>query len=222
MLILAVSTSSKICSVALLEEDKCIEELNIENQKTHSENLVPLIDKLLKSTNKKISDLNLIACDNGPGSFTGIRIGISTVKSIAEVNQIPVVACSSLEGLCYNIKPLTSTLCSLIDARNNQVYCGIFDYNYNLLTDYIADDINVVMEKLAKFEDISFVGDGSVLHNSLLFGNFVIDNDIHAKNIGVCAFNKFKKGIYETADSIIPMYLRKSQAERMKISKWKQ
>lgn len=216
MLILAISTSSKICSVALLEDDKCIKELNIENQKTHSENLVPLIDELFKSTNKSVSDIDLIACDNGPGSFTGIRIGISTVKAIAEVNQIPVVACSSLEGLAYNINPCSSTLCSLIDARNNQVYCGIFDASYNLIIDYIADDINVIIDELSKFDDIYFVGDGSVLHNSLLSGKFSDDNNIHAKNIGISAFNKFKKGIYQNADSIVPMYLRKSQAERMK------
>lgn len=216
MLILSISTSSKICSVALLEDDKCIKELNIENQKTHSENLVPLIDELFKSTNKSVSNIDLIACDNGPGSFTGIRIGISTVKAIAEVNQIPVVSCSSLEGLAYNINPCSSTLCSLIDARNNQAYCGIFDSSYNLIMDYIADDINVIIDKLPKFDDIYFVGDGSVLHNSLLSGKFADDNNIHAKNIGICAFNKFKKGIYQNADSIVPMYLRKSQAERMK------
>lgn len=216
MLILAISTSSKICSVALLEDENCIKELNIENQKTHSENLVPLIDELVKTTGKALSQLDLIACDNGPGSFTGIRIGISTVKAIAEVKKIPVVACSSLEGLSYNITSTASTICSLIDARNNQVYCGIFDSNHNLLTDYLADDINVIINKLSEFKNISFVGDGAILHKDILLGNFEDDNSIHASNIGICAFNKFQAGIYGTPDSIVPMYLRKSQAERMK------
>lgn len=216
MLILAISTSSKICSVALLENDKTIKELNIENQKTHSENLVPLIDELLKTTKRAISGINLIACDNGPGSFTGIRIGISTVKAIAEVNQIPVVTCSSLEGLSYNINFSASTLCSLIDARNNQVYCGIFDNNHNLLGSYLADDINVVVNKLSEFKDVAFVGDGAILHKNILCGKFEIDNNIHASNIGICAFNKYKNGFSQTPDSANPMYLRKSQAERMK------
>jgi len=216
MLILAISTSSKICSVALLEDDKILNEINIENQKTHSENLLPLIDDVLKSQNKKISEVKLIACDNGPGSFTGIRIGISTVKAIAEVNQIPVVSCSSLEALSYNINEASSTLCSLIDARNNQVYCGIFDNTHNLLEDYIADDINVIINHLAKYEKITFIGDGSVLHHRLLSGLFSIDNNIHAGNVGICGFNKYKNGTFETADSIVPMYLRKSQAERMR------
>ena len=213
MLTLAISTSSKICSVALLEDDKPIKELNIDNLKTHSENLVPLIDELLKTANKKVSEIELIACDVGPGSFTGIRIGISTAKAIAEVNQIPVVSCTSLEALSYNVN--ADTICSLIDARNNQVYCGIFDKNHNLIKDYMADDINEILKNLPKGE-IFLVGDGAVLHKELIKGTFSQENKIHAQNIGICGFNKYKKGKTETADSIVPMYLRKSQAERMK------
>lgn len=216
MLTLAISTSSKICSVALLENDKPIKELNIDNQKTHSENLLPLIDELFKSTNKNVSELNLIACDVGPGSFTGIRIGISTTKAIAEVNKNPVVACTSLEALSYNAQG--NIICSLIDARNNQVYCGIFDKEHNLIKDYMADDINVIIKNLPE-GDINFVGDGAVLHSNLLDGTVLENNDIHASNIGICAYNKYKNGITETADSIVPMYLRKSQAERMKEQK---
>lgn len=213
MLTLAISTSSKICSVALLEDNQPIKELNIDNLKTHSENLVPLIDELFTSIGKKVSDLNLIGCDVGPGSFTGIRIGISTIKAIAEVNQIPVVPCTSLEALSYNIN--SDTICSLIDARNNQVYCGVFNSEHELIMDYMADDINEVIKKLQN-NNIYFVGDGAILHKKILKGDFLEDNNIHGANIGICAYNKFKKGIYDTADSIAPMYLRKSQAERMK------
>ena len=214
MLILAVSTSSKICSVALLEDDKLLKELNIENQKTHSENLLPLIDELFTSVGKQVFNLNLIVCDNGPGSFTGIRIGISSVKAIAEVNNIPVISCSSLEALSYNIH--STTLCSLIDARNNQVYCGIFDNNHNILEEYLADDINIILEHLAKYQDISYVGDGAIIHKGLLSGTFSTDNNIHAGNVGLCGFKKFQSNLIENADTIRPMYLRQSQAERMK------
>jgi len=91
MIILAISTSSNNASVALLENQNCIKELNIMNEKTHSEKLMPLIDELFTITGLSLSDVNLIACDNGPGSFTGIRIGIATVKALAEVKGIPVV-----------------------------------------------------------------------------------------------------------------------------------
>lgn len=216
MLILAISTSSKVCSVALLEDNKPIKELNIDNLKTHSENLLTLIDELFKITGKKVSDLNLIACDAGPGSFTGIRIGIATTKAMAEVIQLPVVSCTSLEVLSYNID--SNIICSLTDARNNQVYAGIFDDNHELIKDYLADDINEVIKNLPK-DDISFVGDGAKLHSEILNGKLAKENDIHATNVGICAYNKYKKGIIETADSIMPMYLRKSQAERMKALK---
>lgn len=171
MLILAISTSSKVCSVALLRDDKIVKELNIENQKTHSENLVPLVDELLKSTDNKISELDLIACDNGPGSFTGIRIGIATVKAIAEVNKIPVVGCSSLETLSYNVKNQTDIICALIDARNSQVYCGIFDNKNNLLKNYLADDINIIKQEIPNNKEVTFVGDGAIVNKSLLERN---------------------------------------------------
>ena len=217
MLILSISTSSNIASVALSEDSNCIEELLIDNNKTHSETLVPLIEELLNKTNTKLSDINLIACDIGPGSFTGIRIGISTVKAIAQSFNIPIVGVPSLQGLAYLAKDNFSNICSLIDARNNQVYCGIFDNNCNLIQDYLADDINSILPIVNKYNDICFVGDGAITHKELLgIENFSYDNKIHAKNIGLCAFDTYNTGHKQTADEILPMYLRKSQAERMK------
>jgi len=152
------------------------------------------------------------------GSFTGIRIGISSIKAIAESLNIPVIDVSSLEALAYNVQNSDcKTICSLIDARNNQVYCGIFDTNYNLLEDYLVDDINNIMEALKKYEDIIYVGDGAIVHKNLLaISDFTYENIIHAKNIAKCAYKKFKNNNVKTADSITPLYLRKSQAERMK------
>ena len=216
MLILGISTSSNIASVALSKDAECIKELNINNNKTHSETLLPLINELLSETNIKLQDINLIACDNGPGSFTGIRIGISTVKAIAESLNIPVIAVSSLEGLAYNIHD-SECICSLIDAKNNQVHCGLFDSNHTLIGNYMADDINTILPVINQNKDILFVGDGAVAHKGLLnINNFRSDNLLHAKNINLCAFNKFSKGEILSADSILPMYLRKSQAERMR------
>ena len=151
------------------------------------------------------------------GSFTGIRIGIATVKAVAMSLNIPIVKVSSLEAIAYNVDGNFDTICSLIDARNDQVYAGIFDKEYNLKEEYIADDINTVIDALKKYKNIAYVGDGAQVHKDLLnIKDFEYENVIHAKNIAKCGYNKYKKNIIENADTIVPLYLRKSQAERMK------
>lgn len=214
MIILAISTSSNNASVSLLENDKCIKELNITDEKTHSEKLMPLTHELFTTTGLNLSDVDLIACDNGPGSFTGLRIGIATVKALAEVKNIPVIGCSSLDALSYNVTS-SDYICSLIDARNNQVYCAIFDKEHNLVSDYMADDINNLLPTFKKYNNISFVGDGFNTHKDLFNQDYTYDSIIYSKNIGMCAYKKFLLGNTTTPDLLSVMYLRKSQAERM-------
>lgn len=152
------------------------------------------------------------------GSFTGIRIGISTVKAIADSLNIPVIGVSSLEALAYNVQSNNyDIICSLIDARNNQVYCAIFNKNFELLENYLASDINNIIPIINKYKNIAFVGDGAIAHQELLnFSNFNYENIIHSKMISLCAYSKFKKNNILSADTLSPMYLRPSQAERMK------
>lgn len=218
MKILSISTSSSTASVAISENNICIKELNINNLKTHSETLIPLIEELLNNANTTLKDIQLIACDIGPGSFTGIRIGISTVKAFAESLNIPIIPVTSLEALAYNIENLNyNYICSLIDARNNQVYCGIFNKYYQLAENYIADDINNVLNIISRYKNIIFIGDGAIIHKHLLnIPDFKYDNTIHAKSIGICAYSKYKNNDILTPDMLSPMYLRPSQAERMR------
>lgn len=211
MKILAISTSSINASVALLDDDKLIQELNISDQKTHSEKLMPLVQKLFETTGYALDDIGLIACDIGPGSFTGIRIGVATVKALAEVKNIPVVGISSLEGLAYNVSGF-DYICSILDARNNQVYMAIFDKNYNLVSDYFADDINNLTDIFKKYENLAFVGDGTHLLNILE----KFDNTIYSKNIGLAGYKKYQKNEITNADNLSVMYLRPSQAERLR------
>lgn len=214
MIILAISTSSNNASVSLLENDTCIKELNIFNEKTHSEKLMPLIAELFTSTDLTLSDVSLIACDNGPGSFTGLRIGIATTKALAAVKEIPVIGISSLDSLSRNVTN-SKYICSLIDARNNQVYCGIYNSNYDLISDYMADDLNNLLPIFEKYSDITFIGDGYTNHRNLFNQSTTYDDIIYSKNIGVCAYKKFLSGKSTTPDLLSVMYLRKSQAERM-------
>lgn len=220
MKILAIDTSSKICSVALLENDNLIDKNELDNGRTHSENLMPLLNELLKRNSVDIKEIGLIACSVGPGSFTGIRIGVATIKPIAEVLNIKVASVTSLETLA-KITQGSDTIVSLIDARNNQVYCGIFDKNYNKKENYIADDINEVIKHIKKYNDIICVGDGAKLHKDLLKNEienikFSIDNKQSAVNVGKVGYKKFLENDLYTADTVNPIYLRKSQAERLK------
>ena len=220
MKILAIDTSSAICSTAILENDIVIDENNLDNGRTHSENLMPLIDELLKRNNMNIKDIELLVCSVGPGSFTGIRIGVATIKPIAEILGVQVASVNSLEGLARNIEN-AETIVSMIDARNNQVYCGVFDKEYHQKEDLMADDINVIIENLKKYEKITFVGNGAILHKELLISNlkecrFIENNNQSASNFGKIGYQKFLINDLCTADTLVPIYLRKSQAERLK------
>ncbi len=251
MKILAITTSSNVCSVALLDDLKVIIENHITDTKTHSQKLMPLIDTILKSQNITINDIDLFACSIGPGSFTGVRIAVSTVKAFADVTNKPVVSVSSLEGLAHNVnksyfKDETDLVCSLIDAKNDNVYFGLFEkFNDEKFDDKKFDDktstkenenhyrpienvkafnINQMIEYLDKkysSRPIIFVGDGSVSYKYNILEKlpksiFVMEalNSENSISIGKCAYYKYKQGLYGDSNSVTPLYLRKSQAER--------
>lgn len=230
MKILAVDTSSAVCAVALLDNNVLINQKILDNGMTHSENFMPLLDAVLKETNTLLDDIDLIACCVGPGSFTGIRIGIASIKAIAEVKNIKIIEVTSLESLAYNVENVENcTIISMIDAKNSQVYCGIFDNECNLKVPYIADGINIVLDKIKEYDNIVFVGDGTIVNREIINNNlkdkrykFVSENinKQNAYSVGKCAYNKFenKKDIV-LADTLNPLYLRKSQAERLRSEK---
>lgn len=222
MKILAIDTSSEICSTSILENNVVLDENNLNNGKTHSENLMPLVEELLTRNSIKLSEIDLISCSVGPGSFTGIRIGVSSVKAIAEVLGVPVTAVTSLETLARNvISDEEATIVSIIDAKNDQVYCGIFDENYDKKEEYIADSIENTILKIEKYSNLIFVGNGAVKYKELLESKldnikFEANNNQSAANVGKLGYKKFKENETLNADTIVPIYLRKSQAERMK------
>ena len=199
MKILGIDTSSKRCTVCILEDNNVIIELHSDDEKTHSQTLMPLIDEMFKKTDLSLKDIDMLACCVGPGSFTGVRIGISTAKAFADVYNFKTFGVSSLEGLAYNIKEEISLLhtssaaktgsspenskdckdytnqnisliiCSLIDAKNENVYYGLFDENYNKIEELSTCSIDDLIDKLKKLnKPIAFVGDGALAYKEKL------------------------------------------------------
>ena len=199
MKILGIDTSSKRCTVCILEDNNVIIELHSDDEKTHSQTLMPLIDEMFKKTDLSLKDIDMLACCVGPGSFTGVRIGISTAKAFADVYNFKTIGVSSLEGLAYNIKDEISLLhtssaaetgsspenskdckdytnqnisliiCSLIDAKNENVYYGLFDENYNKIEKLSTCSIDDLIDNLKKLnKPIAFVGDGALAYKEKL------------------------------------------------------
>lgn len=223
MKILAIDTSSKICSVSILEDKHVIIEKHNDDEKTHSQKLMPLIDETFKEVNLSLSDIDLLACCQGPGSFTGIRIGISTVKAFADVKSIPIIGVTSLESLAYNIEN-DGLIATIIDAKHDNVYFALFNLSnksYATVIEPVSDDINNVINLLKQYnEKITFVGDGSEFHKDLISSeisncNFASDvqNIQTSISIGKSAYNKYNCDGYTKEYSISPIYLKKSQAE---------
>ncbi len=159
------------------------------------------------------------------GSFTGLRIGISTVKAFCDVTNIPVCSVSSLESLAYNLSDLGLIAC-MIDAKNENVYFALFSHTesgYTKIEDFCLANIHNIISKLDKYknETIRFIGDATSLYHDLICANltnisFANDNQNMQSSISVgrAAYDKFQKGDYGQSDKLSPLYLRKSQAER--------
>ena len=219
MKILSIDTASNICTVAILENTTCLKELIVNDARNHSEKIMPLIEQVLAETHLTLSQIDLIVCNKGPGSFTGIRIGVGTVLAFRDSLNIKCLGISSLEALAYNVNT-NGLVCSLIDAKNNNIYFGLFDKkdnNYSQIGNLEFKTIDEAISLLKSFnKNLTFVGDGSVSYRSILsdsFPNctFCDNNNLSSVSLGIAGYNSFNEN--KQAD-IMPLYLRKSQAER--------
>lgn len=226
MKILAVDTSSKLCSVAILEDKNLIKKLELDNGLTHSETLMPLIQQLLNECSLSLNNIDLLVSDVGPGSFTGIRIGVSSCKAFSDSLNIPCVGISSLEVLAYNIQN-DGIICSTIDCKNNNCYFALYELNsgnYNVLIEPCAKSVNDVLD-LLNFQYynkcISFVGDGitSEKLHSIYDNNAdsevtknIISSYLNVENLGTAGYKKFINN-KKIGEEILPLYLKKPQAQ---------
>ncbi|MCW3490541.1 tRNA (adenosine(37)-N6)-threonylcarbamoyltransferase complex dimerization subunit type 1 TsaB [Dethiobacter alkaliphilus] len=171
MRVLGIDSATLVCSVALVSEEKTLAEYNLQVKKTHSERLLPLIAAMLRDTGLKPADLDGVAVAAGPGSFTGVRIGMVTAKTLGQALAVPLAGVSTLQALAAQHPHFPGVVCPILDARRDQVYNAVF--RSGELPEHIQKERALALgELLAELqdgdEDVLFVGDAAPLHRETI------------------------------------------------------
>ena len=227
MLILALESSALTASVAICDGERLLGEYTVNNGNTHSETLLPMAEALLRDLRISISEIDLFAVSVGPGSFTGIRIGVSTLKGLAFGTKKPCIGVSTLEAMAYNLYIPNGLICPVMNARRKQVYTALFRES-NGKMERLMDDSAISVEELDQIlatyhEPVYLVGDGYDL---------AVENLTHtlgstperlryqsAASIAKAAYIAYSEGSYVSDNDIKPIYLRPCQAERERMEK---
>lgn len=219
MIVLAIESSAIAASVALQSDDRLLAELTLNRGNTHSENLLPMVETLLTRTGLSVDDVDLFAVSAGPGSFTGVRIGVATVKGLAFGKGKPCIGVSTLEALAENLAFLPDGLiCPVMNARRNQVYTALFRGKSRILPDQ-AISVAELEEVLSGYsEPVWFVGDGYELVTSQIKHVYhPLPERLRlqsAASVASVAMRYAKEGNTTDDARLFPVYLRPSQAER--------
>lgn len=243
MIILAIDSSSKVATVALMRDNKLLGEITLNDKKEHSVILMTIIDQLLKLNNLNIDDIDGYVVSKGPGSFTGLRIGMATIKGLSFGSNKPYVSISSLDALALSVSNFDGIICPIMDALRNSVYTSLYKGHSTLanaknklenvtlspglpvtlekLIDYSALDIDELIEIIkSKNEKVIFIGDGVDKYKDYLIENcpncyFPPNhlNLIRASSLGEIGSILIKEGTVDDSNST-PFYLKKPQAER--------
>ena len=232
MLILAFETSAKACSAALLKDETLLGEAYQNTGLTHSQTLLVMAEDLMKQCGVTVNDIDAVAVAAGPGSFTGVRIGVAAAKGFAWGKEIPCCGVSTLEAMAENAGVYNGFVLPVMDARRQQVYCGLFRAEQGALT-RVAPDRAIALSDLAEEiksleEPIFLVGDGSILcYNTLKqdVPTLVLppEHRMHQRAAGVALVAKQMIARGENCDgaALQPNYLRLSQAERERLEREK-
>lgn len=223
MKILGIDSSAKSASAAILDNNKIIAQFYINTGLTHSQTLMPMIDNVLKCSGTQLKNIDLVAVNKGPGSFTGVRIGVAAAKGICDPLNIKVCGTSTLESMVYNLLAHNCIACATMDARCSQVYTALFDITDGIVTRITEDsamsldELSVILENYRK--NIILVGDGADLcYNHFGFKNESVQLATEAEKyqnaVGVCLCAQQHQEEYINANKLVPEYLRLPQAER--------
>lgn len=224
MITLAIDSSSKVATAALIKDGILLGEITLNDKKEHSVILMTIIDDLLKFNKLDISDIDGYVVSKGPGSFTGLRIGMATIKGLSFGSNKPYISISSLDALAYSVSTFNGLICPIMDALRNSVYTSLYkctDNTLEKLIDYSALELDELIELIkSKNEKVIFIGDGVEKYKDYLIENCPNCNFppnhlnlVRASSLGELGNMLLESGKYDDSNSS-PIYLKKSQAER--------
>jgi tRNA threonylcarbamoyladenosine biosynthesis protein TsaB len=239
MKILAVETSTMLGGIAVTDDSSgFIAEVRLNVKSTHSERLMTEIDHVLKQASLHISDIDVFAVATGPGSFTGLRIGLSTVKGFSYSTGKPVVSVPTLEAFAWNFPYSRCPVCTMLDARKKEVYAALFQWereDFVRLIDEVSLKVDKLMERIKEHtpaplsrgasvlpdQKILFAGEGVLLYKKEII-NTMGDKAVFAtpekmvpspSNVAYLGMRKALKGEFSEPLGLVPLYIRRSEAE---------
>lgn len=231
MKVLGIDSSGMVATVAVVEDAQMLAEYTINYKKTHSQTLLPMLDEIVRMTELDLNTIDVIAVAAGPGSFTGLRIGSATAKGLGLALKKPLVSVPTLEGIAYNFCGTEKLICPMMDARRNQVYTGIYEFEGNILkkkADQMAVPVEAILEQLnQEGREVILAGDGVPVYQELIDKHLKVPyliapahlNRQRAGAVAVLGMQYAKDGKTESAMEHQPDYLRLSQAERERAEK---
>ena len=222
MRVLAVDTATSSCSVAIADGDRLLSETTLVSGETHSRHLTSLIEALTQTAGLSLDQMEGFAVSRGPGSFTGLRIGISTVKGLAVAGNRPMVGVSTLAALAWQVGPTDHMICPMIDARRNEVYAACYRWHPDGPEPVSAEQVAAPEKILATIEQpCTFIGTGAIAyrsrivdtagHRALLVPPSL--NLIRAASVAVLGARRLSAGASDDIERFVPTYLRRSDAE---------
>jgi tRNA threonylcarbamoyladenosine biosynthesis protein TsaB len=233
MKLLAIDSSGLVATVAIVTEETMLAEYTVNYKKTHSQTLLPMLNEIVKMVELDLSEIDAIAVAAGPGSFTGLRIGSATAKGLGLALNKPIISIPTLDGLAYNLYGTDKLICPMMDARRNQVYTGLYEFNGNefhnikkqsaMAVEDILDEVNSLGR------EVIFLGDGTAVYQGIIEEKTSVSyafapvhlNRQRAGAIGALGILYYEKNEIETAMQHEPVYLRLSQAERERAERLK-
>ncbi|MBO5408725.1 MAG: tRNA (adenosine(37)-N6)-threonylcarbamoyltransferase complex dimerization subunit type 1 TsaB [Clostridia bacterium] len=227
--LLAADTSAKTATVALFENETLIAEYTQNIGLTHSEGFLPLLETLLNMTGRDISEIDYFAVTNGPGSFTGLRIGVATVKGLAHAHNKPLVEISTLDALAENIPDFSGYVCPMLDARRQEVYTTVYHNGVKILEDTPLSLTELFEFLKSKRGKVMFLGDGAENYRDIIrkaLPKKAVFAPPHlmlqkASSVGVSAMKQITLGNTIPYTEVCIRYLKASQPEQQMLAKLK-